>query len=45
MPRIMYIVAIMLCTAVVLTGCGSDDDNPLHRVSAQYRLIAWGVLE
>ena len=28
MQRIMYIVAIMLCTAVVLTGCGSDDDNP-----------------
>jgi hypothetical protein len=28
MPRTMYIVAIMLCTAVVLTGCGSDDDNP-----------------
>jgi len=26
--RTMYIVAIMLCTAVVLTGCGSDDDNP-----------------
>src|SRR5262245_901066 len=24
----MYIVIIMLCTAVVLTGCGSDDDNP-----------------
>ena len=28
MQRTMYIVAIMLCTAVVLTGCGSDDDNP-----------------
>ena len=28
MQRIMYIVAIMLCTTVVLTGCGSDDDNP-----------------
>ena len=28
MPRTIYIVAIMLCTAVVLTGCGSDDDNP-----------------
>jgi hypothetical protein len=26
--RTMYIVAIMLCTAVVLTGCGSDNDNP-----------------
>ena len=24
----MYIVAIMLCTAVVLTGCGSDNHNP-----------------
>ena len=28
MHRIMYIVAIMLCTTVVLAGCGSDDDNP-----------------
>ena len=28
MQRTMYIVIIMLCTAVVLTGCGSDDDNP-----------------
>jgi hypothetical protein len=28
MQRIVYIVAIMLCTTVALTGCGSDDDNP-----------------
>jgi hypothetical protein len=28
MQRIMYIVAIMFCTTVVLTGCGSDEDNP-----------------
>ena len=28
MQRTMYIVAIMLCTTVGLTGCGSDDDNP-----------------
>ncbi len=28
MQRTIPIVAIMLCTAVVLTGCGSDDSNP-----------------
>ena len=28
MPRTISIVAIMLCTAVMLTGCGSDDSNP-----------------
>jgi hypothetical protein len=28
MPRTIPIVAILLCAAVVLTGCGSDDSNP-----------------
>ena len=28
MPRSIHIVAIIFCTAVVLTGCGSDDSNP-----------------
>ena len=28
MQRIMSIVAIMLCTTMGLSGCGSDDDNP-----------------
>ena len=28
MPYTISIFAIMLCTAVMLTGCGSDDSNP-----------------
>ncbi len=28
MQSTIHIVAIILCTAVVLTGCGSDDSNP-----------------
>jgi len=36
MQRILHIVIAMFCTAVVLTGCGSDDDNnpPPPRVGA-----------